>query len=370
MNTNSVCVFPDTIPRVEILFPLVQVFAPLVYLRPVENDPPLDQDLSPLCREMVDRGLVRFDCPAPLDDNRDRFLQLVHDLQHRRDDYAGQLSNLSLAGLGRTGNRESKTSIIGTLLKQTGIRDRQDEQEAMILWQARLVLKLAEIFDREQQDLQQSLERISERQNGLLDELREEDEQPFSLTRTLMRTEGHTDGQLRQRLKAWSRLFALGSRQMTHCAFITTSQDAFDLLLEQYELDKDSQPQHIVNLQLPGGRQTDTAIEQRAAFLRDVADLVVLLQDMLKMALSADEKNHAALEGTESKWARLLEQHYPADKNGRCVLSLYALPGVAPENFFLETFGRDQDGVRKKTGNSQKTGIIIGMLAERNQSRG
>ncbi len=364
MNTNSVCVFPDTIPRAEILFPLVQVFAPLVYLRPVENDPPLEQDLSPLCREMVDQNLVRFDCPAPLDDNRDRFLQLVHDLQHRRDDYAGQLSNLSLAGLGRPGNTESKTSIIGTLIKQTGIKDKQDEQQAMILWQARLMLKLAEIFDREQQELQQSLERISERENGLLDELREEDEQPFSLTRTLMRAEGHTDGQLRQRLKAWSRLFALGSRQITSSAFITISQDAFDLLLEQYELNEDSKPHHIVNLQLPGGRQTDTAIEQRAAFLRDAADLIVLLQNMLKTPLSVDEKNHAALEATESKWAKLQEQHYPADRNGRCILSLYALPGVNPEDFFLETFGRDQDGVRKKPENNKKTGMIIGMLAE------
>ncbi|MBW1749795.1 MAG: hypothetical protein JRJ37_03680, partial [Deltaproteobacteria bacterium] len=114
-------------PRAEVLFPLVQVFEQVVYLRPVENDAPVAADLSPLCRAMVDLNLVRFDCPAPLLDNLDRFVRLVHDLQHRRDDYAGQLSHLSLAGLGNSGKTETKTSIINTLLKQTGIQEEPDE---------------------------------------------------------------------------------------------------------------------------------------------------------------------------------------------------------------------------------------------------
>ena len=34
----SVCIFPETVPGDAILFPLVQVFTPIVYCRAVEED--------------------------------------------------------------------------------------------------------------------------------------------------------------------------------------------------------------------------------------------------------------------------------------------------------------------------------------------
>lgn len=364
MNTNTVCIFPDTMPRVEVLFPLVQVFEPVVYLRPVENDAPVATDLSPLCGKMVEQGLVHFNCPAPLIDNRDRFLQLVNDLQHRRDDYAGQLSHLSLAGLGRSKNKETKTSIISTLLKQTGIQDEQDEQRTMILWQARLLLKLGEIFDREQEELQENLERISAREKGLLEKLRSEDEQPFSLTKALTAAGGRTDGQLRLRLKAWSRLFALGNQQIAASTFITTSRDAFDLLIEQYELEQKIPPQPMLTLQLPGGRASDSFVEQRAAFMNDASDLVDTMQGLFKNSTSMNEKDRTALNGPDSNWAELLEQHYPTAENSRCTLSLYSLPGVDPANFFLETFGRDEDEMQKEAAEGWRAGAVIGILEE------
>jgi hypothetical protein len=367
MNTDTVCIFPDTIPEAEILFPLVQVFEPIVYLRPVENDPPAGADLSPFCREAAEPGLIRFACPAPLAEDRDRFLQLVRDLQERRDDYAGQLSNLSLAGIGRGGKAETKTSIIGTLLKQTGIRKGQDEQQIMVLWQARLVLKLAEIFDREQKELHNSLKRISKRENGLLHELREEDNQPFSLTRSLNSGAGKTDGQLRQRLKAWSRLFSLGSEQPAASIFITTSRDASDLLLEQYTLKQKIQPQPLLELQLPGGHETDTAAEQRTVFQKDAAELIGTLHELLQHPGEVDEQKHAALNGRHCKWADLLEHHYPARENSRCTLTLYSLPAIDPGNLFLETFGRDEDEVRKKTEDTPET-LVIGLLEEQAES--
>jgi len=365
MNTNTVYIFPDTMPRAELLFPLVQVFWPVVYLRPVENDVPVTADQSNLCREMVEEGLLKFNCPAPLADNRDRFLQLVHDLQHRRDDYAGQLSSLSLAGLGGRQKTETKTSIISTLLKQTGIQDEQDEQRAMILWQARLLLKLGEIFDQEQEELQQHLTRISARENGLLAELRKEDEQPFSLTKAFTAGDDRADGQQRLRLKAWSRLFALGNQQIDASTFITTSRDAFDLLIEQYELVQKIPAQPMLTLPLPGGRAAaDTFAEQRAAFINDASGLIDDLKRLLKNPTSINEKDRITLNGPGSKWTNLLEQHYPAGKNSHCTLSLYFLPGVDPGNLFLETFGRDEDNVVKEATEGRHTGIIIGIMEE------
>ena len=366
MNTNTVCIFPDTMPRAEVLFPLVQVFEPIVYLRSVENDDPVADDLSPLCREMAMQGLVRFDGPAPLGENRDRFLQLVHDLQHRRDDYAGQLSHLSLAGLGSSKTTESRTSIIGTLLKQTGIQDEQEEeQRAMILWQARLVLKLGEIFDREQEELQENLKRISAREKGLLEELRKEEEQPFSLTKAITAASGRTDGQLRLRLKAWSRIFGLGSQQISASVFITTSRDASDLLTEQYELEQKEQPRQMLTLLLPGGRAGDTFAEQRASFRKDAAELVDAIQRLLENPGSINEKDQADLDGANSNWAELLEQHYPAAESSRCTLTLYELPGIDTGKLFLETFGRDEDEMQTQPLSAWDTETIIGILEEK-----
>ena len=364
MTTNTVCIFPDTMPKAEVLFPLVQVFEQVVYLRPVQNDSPNAENLSAMCREMVDQGLVLFDCPAPLPENRDRFLQLINDLQQRPDDYAAQLSHLSLAGLSRSKKSESKTSIINTLLKQTGIGDEQAEQQAMVLWQARLLLKLGEIFDREQEELQKNLERISAREQGLLAQLREEDEQPFSLTKSITAAGGRTDGQQRLRLKAWSRLFALGDERTTEAStFITTSRDAFDLLLDHYELSQGLAPQPMLNLLLPGGRPNKNFAEQRAAFADEASDLIGTCQRLLETPASITEQARATLDGPESDWANLLEKHYPTVENSRCTLTLSFLPAITVEKLFLETFGRDEDEVQEKT-KERGTGAIIGILEE------
>lgn len=363
-SNKSVCIFPDTMPRAEVLFPLVQVFEPVVYLRPVENDPPIGADLSPLCQEMVDLDLVRFDCPAPLLDNRDRFVHLIHDLQHRRDDYAGQLSRLSLASLGNSGKTETKASIISSLLKQSGIQEEQDEQRVMILWQARLLLKLGEIFDREQKDLQENLERISVREKGLLDELRKDDEQPFSLSKIISANSEKTDSQLRLRLKAWSRLFGLGSHPIAYSIFITTSRDAFDLLTEHYESVHEKHPQKMLTLLLPGGRESNTFAEQRTAFRTDASDLITAIHRLLENPESINEEDRSALNGADCNWATRLEQHYPAAENSRCTLSLYSLPSVNPGKLFLETFGRDEDGGQAHPLSAQDANPIIGILEE------
>ena len=382
INNKSVCIFPDTMPRAEVLFPLVQVFEQVVYLRPVENDAPAAADLSPLCREMVDLDLVRFDCPAPLLDNRDRFVRLVHDLQHRRDDYAGQLSHLSLAGLGNSGKSETKTSIISTLIKQTGIQEEQDEQRVMLLWQARLLLKLGEIFDREQKDLQENLERISVREKGLLDELRKDNEQPFSLSKSITANSEKTDSQLRLRLKAWSRLFGLGSHPIASSVFITTNRDAFDLIIEHYVENRGQTPifqtrgdephcagknrglSPIFTLLLPGGRENDTFAEQLTAFRNDASDLIADIHRLLENPESINTEDFSALNGPDCNWATRLEQLYPAADNPRCTLSLYSLPSVKPGRLFLETFGRDEAEVENRAEDGDPTGVILGIVEE------
>jgi hypothetical protein len=340
MKSTRICVFPDTLPQDDIFFPLVQVFDQVVYLRPVENDRPDEEKASPLLREAMTENLIDFCCPAPLEDDRERFLRLVNDLQNRPDDYAGQLANLSLAGLGRRGEQESKTTIINTLLKQNGIKEKNQEQRETVLWQARLVLALGEIFDRDQAAIQKNLAQLAAKQQGLLDELREDDQQPFSFTKKIMGSNTQTEKQLRLRLKAWSRLFALGSKEVNISIFVTTNSDILDLLVEHYDVYEQKNPTKLLEILLPMACFTDLSLKQHVDSIKHNKAQISLESDILKKLASASQQER---DRYMREWTEILQHTFSPKKYKYCKISLYAFHDTSPQKIFLETFGRDED---------------------------
>ncbi|MCI5138485.1 MAG: hypothetical protein D3922_08735, partial [Candidatus Electrothrix sp. AR1] len=124
MSVERAYIFPNILPDNGLIFPLAQFFNQIILLRPVEDDLP-DTD-TPFSVETADQqgsgGCINFSCPAPLAEDRERFLILLQDIRSRPEDYAGHLGNLS-AGLGHMVRpNEQEQSIIDTLLHQTGIR--------------------------------------------------------------------------------------------------------------------------------------------------------------------------------------------------------------------------------------------------------
>lgn len=359
-NKNVVCIFPDTMPQDKILCPLLQFFDQVVYLRPVENDTPDLEDIPPFFRKAAADHAITFDCPAPLGEDKERFLHLVHDLQNRPDDYAGQLANLSLAGLGRHTESESKTTIISTLYQQKSRTDRHDDQRDMVLWQARLVLALGETYDKEQNALQKNLARISSREQGLLDELRKEDRQPFSLTRKLTSLAEKTDRQLKLRLKAWSRLFGLGNKQPVFSLFLTTNHDAFHFLLEHAEATLQKQPEKLIDLLLPAEAEY-TPENPDKTFREQTSRLLATILNA-QTCDAANEKK--TLQELSDNWTDMMNRHYPQEEHRRLVLSLYKFPGTTAQKLFLETFGQDRDEVQlsPKTAAPRATAPIIGLI--------
>ncbi len=372
MHTEIVYIFPDTMPKVAVLFPLVQIFKQVALLRPVENDPPPEEELTPLLREMMDLECLAFICPVPLLDDRDRFLNLIHDLRHRPDDYASQLSRLSLAGLGGIEGREQETehSIINTLLQQTGIqtatgnntpeyeKEQADKQCSMLLWQARLLLNLGEIVDKNQKTVQQSLHRIALRENALLQDLRKTEKTGKQFVHHFDPTDFDdlSSGQRRLRLKAWSQLFAAGQRQTQSATFITWSREAFDSLLERYSQEYSTEPKYLLTLPLPAVLSGNDFAGSRNRFQENAAEMINSMRNLLD--------NSAFLEEKKAAWADLLEQHYPAEKNGRCRLSLYSLSAISPEKLFLDTFSHGEDDILRNQFNEQfaETGTVLGII--------
>ncbi|CAK8716418.1 MAG: hypothetical protein CDV28_13520 [Candidatus Electronema aureum] len=301
MNTQRLCVFPDTLPKDEILFPLVQFFAEAVYIAPAENDLPSKNELPSVAGELLEQGLLRFHCPAPLGADQDRFLCLIKEMRHRPSDYAG----LSLAGrLSRNEETESKNTIISAVRHQssgTAEKSSTDEEQASILWQARLVLKLGEIVERQEEEIRQSLRRISLRESGLLQALRND-----QTTAAASADRPADSSRIRLRLKAWRNLITLGSQPLPASSFVTADRDAFDILMEE----SGEESQSVLSLSLPAVLAGSNCTEKRLAFRSAAAKL---LEDL---PASFDQKT----------WEALLEQHYPVEEYDRCRLSLYYLP--------------------------------------------
>ena len=246
MNTTLACVFPQTLPDADSIFPLLQVFDGVVHLQAVENEP-LETE-SAYLRQCLESGRLSPFAPIPLGEDRQRFLALVEDMRRHGADYIAQLSMLTVAGLQRSDQVESSQALVTDLLKRSDIRSREEEQ--VRLWQARLMLKLAEWHDRQQADIATALGEISSRQESLLHQLREEDDESFALTAEIA---GHSRGEetmQRNRLKAWVRL-ALHAQDLPAALPITCHAAVLDQLQELFEKRTATTAQPLAWLALP-----------------------------------------------------------------------------------------------------------------------
>ncbi len=280
-------IFPDILPKDETLFPLVQLFAELVYLAPAENDLPWQDALPPLANEVLAQGLLRCHCPAPLGADRERFFRLLAELRQRPGEHAA----LFVAG---NSEPERQEEIISAVRRQ-----KTDIVVAERLWQARLLLKLGEIVERQEEEIRQSLRRIALREKELLRVLR--DEQPAAPLLHNATTAQPDNRRSRLLLKAWQTLLASGP--LLTNIFVTADREAFAAVIEASE----SELRQTVSLLLPALPAGGAVAEQRSRFQQATAEL----------------RNDLPAAVNQELWEAVLEQHYPAAVHGRCRLTLH-----------------------------------------------
>ncbi len=235
-------------PNLALVFPLVHVFPSVVYLHPIEHDPTLDQKITGRLEEVYKNELLKLIAPAPLREDRDRFLHLIQDVASRRDDYLNQLSALRLAGL-HTHQEESITTIKGQVRSP-----KEEDKNREILWQARLLLKLGELFDQEQQEIAAQLSEIEAREDALFNELRKEADSSFSLTQDIFQSQGESDNLMPHRIKAWSQFYCLGDQHLTSelSVFITDQTETVTRIRDAQVEGLAFDPMKHVSLALPG----------------------------------------------------------------------------------------------------------------------
>ena len=299
ISAECAYIFPDLLPNEGTLFPLVQLFAGLVYLAPAENDLPSNETLPALARELLTQGLLRFHCPVPLGRERQRFFHLLDELRQRPSEY----SALLLAG---RGNREpeSQETIISALRQQGSAESSTQER----LWQARLLLKLGQYVEQEEEDIRLRLRQITLREEELLRALRDDEQAAAVPPRVDIQ---QPENRRRLLLKAWQTLLANANEPLLASCFVTADKEAFAALMEEY------QAELLLALPLPALPAGSSVLTSREHFQQAAAALLRTLP--------------AAVD--QGQWQTMLEQHYPAATHGRCLLSLHVVPGRAEEVF-------------------------------------
>ena len=348
MNTFDTLYFPDTVLPLYQQFPLALFFNTIHLLQPVEAKEDENDSSDPGSYPFTEKGFCQVHTPSRLGVDRDRFLHLLHDIRNKKDAYVEQLSYLTLASLSAPASRgdNSKQAILSSLLQgMEQDTDARDEQERLALWQARLVLKIAEILDQEEEELALQLAAIDDREIDLFRTLQGEIlesgegdevvEDPFQeLLELKQKMNQPRPGMIRNRLRAWNKLYLSGPLPVQPWLWTTRRQEAADILLEQYEKESGQEPLLLLQIELPARFSRDDkdvmkVVEQfRAEMQPQMQQLAETLSKLVITEISIPADPALLIpqgEAWREQWTSKLESSFPARQYGRTPLTVYLL---------------------------------------------
>jgi hypothetical protein len=234
MRRFSALYFPDTLPPPAAFPGPAALFAPLDCYRclPEEGPPP-----SPWA-ELADAGLLQFHAPLETGPDHGRLQALLREIEGQRGE-AALLFVQNLIARSSAKQEETAPELVGPLL---GLKeDAAAARERESLWQALLLLKLAETLERGEIELEAELAKIETGRATLLRKLQgekpeEEDAAPAAPAKV-----GPNELPVRpwrnsaRLLRAWSHLF-LRDRSGADL-LLSADPEAWNILLERAAAD-------------------------------------------------------------------------------------------------------------------------------------
>ncbi|MCP4340279.1 MAG: hypothetical protein GY799_15650 [Desulfobulbaceae bacterium] len=343
MNSLKTLYFPGTDIYSIRQYPIFLLFQKIHLIKPVEEDPKGSGEES--TDTFIKSGFCQVHTPCPLEENRHRFLRLVEDIKNRKDDYAAQLSSLILASKSApsTVEADSEQSIISSIFtpKDLQANSLQVEKEEK-LWQARLVLVIGEILDQEEEEIARNLAMLDDDQAGLFKELHGdveaiEEDNPFAeLSQLESNLNAASSGNIKKRFNGWKTLF-LEDDAREYDVFLTSSQDAGDLLLESYEKKTNLSAPLVAGLELPGliGWSSEEASQTVVTFSENnsalLSEIHEILRDVSQKELFTEKEiqSNNMLAAISEQWNTELETVFPAKQYGRISVKWYLFPNIA-----------------------------------------
>lgn len=182
------------------------------------------------------------------------FQQLLHNVtDHEREYYAGYISTL-LIKFAQDSEEASSWTLSSRIRKADPVQDKEENKQKTTLWQAMLLLKLAEVLTREEQEIVSELLKIADRKAQVLDNIHgvnsETRQRKFSAFNVQV-PPAQPLVNIAQLTKAWGQLFIRDHAAAAPLMLVTAQTDAADLLLNTYEKRYKQKPYLLCNLDLP-----------------------------------------------------------------------------------------------------------------------
>lgn len=342
MNSFATLFFPETDIFNERHYPLLLFFTPLHFLQVVE--PALGPVINPEAELFLKSGLCQAHIPAPLEDNREQFLRLIRDVGGQKEHPVAQLSglinDLNAAPAGSK-HMNFKHKIISSLLRKYGVKHATSRNDLQ-LWQARLVLAIAEILDSSEEALREQLFFFSEDEIATFHSLQgapdQNEQDPFSeLENIKAGLEKSRFGNIAKRLESWLVLMRKQPIPPVQ-AWLASTRDSADHIINGYESTADAHVVPLLKLALPAHfvASDQYVVKQINEFQQAtihihrglVADFerivrtVPYLRDRYESLLPYDTD-------WADQWEGALHDCFPASNYGRNDVTFYLLPDTA-----------------------------------------
>ncbi|OGQ88428.1 MAG: hypothetical protein A2512_05845 [Deltaproteobacteria bacterium RIFOXYD12_FULL_56_24] len=277
-----------------------------------------------------------------------RFHSLAQELKgHEAEFHSGLLASLSVEYVDRD---EASAGSLASRLRSGKKASPPQKTEDEILWQAMLILKLAEMFREEEREIAQGFLAISGKEAELFAALRgegaEEDEGDEEGARALRevaaaRPPGGGPTTINRPLlaKAWGRLYTRDPRAAEFPLLVSTREELTNLLAEAYETLTGRPPRKLVSLSLPAQNgEDDTLVAEFRAATRAYREHFsrLLLGIAAGGTISAERLAELLEAGNDLNRAAL-----PFLKDGRSekALHFYAYEGAALRDLFVGLTG-------------------------------
>lgn len=345
MQSLNSLYFPETVLPHHLRNTLLLLPDTLHFLQPVEGENFTANDL------FMEKGFCQAHTPFPLGKDKDRFLALIREIQEQKSTNAEQFSHQTLATLSEELKQgdQSHRSIMANLVAGNAMPtpEKNTAQQKENLWQARLVLVLAEILDLEEAELAEKFSDIDATELDLFQELKgeidaereDETDNPFAeVERIRAKLNQQRPGTVKRRLKSWKTFYASGDLPEKFWLWITAMEEAGEILISDYEERSGRTSVPLLRLNLPAQMQMREA-DAMEAILQFHGKAKELRQDINEKLGTIVKQSHLDLvdpvallpdAGVLARdWNTLIEYHFPENDFGCKKLDLQFLANIS-----------------------------------------
>lgn len=339
MNSYETLFFPETDIFKEKRYPLLLFFTPLHFLQVVEPGP--DSVTNSEADLFLKSGLCQAHVPAPLGDNRDQFLQLVNDISERKEHLVCRLRGLTTDSSPAPAGSEPldlNHGIVSSLLQEYGVEHTTTGTDLQI-WQARLVLAIAEILDSNEEALQEQLLFFNEDEIATYRSLQgatdPNEEELFSdLQNIKAQLENSRLGGITKRFDAWL-LLRQNQPIPPVKVWLASTRDSADQVFNRYESTGNAHAVPLLKLALPAHIEaSDKYVVKQIEKFQQVTmhihrGLVADFERIVSTVPYVHDMQESLLPyGTDwaDQWEGALHDFFPASSNGRNDITFYLLP--------------------------------------------